>query len=187
MTSSFNIDYVTVKRSCSSKVGGATTRWLRCSADLSAQGAAPIFLMKFDQWRQRPNFTVPGWTCMHMQWVKKGRFLNINTKIKRTEESEERHVRFPCTRSKIFNVPDREPLMRCSSFKSNFTQLTGLVWPDKLWKDEKQNNCWSILRRSATKCKSQDIQHEKKTKRKNMKLTLCTTQERMISTKAWAP
>ena len=37
-------------------------RRLRCSADLAARGAAPFVLMKFNQWRQRLNFTVPSCT-----------------------------------------------------------------------------------------------------------------------------
>ena len=37
-------------------------RRLRCSADLAARGAASFVLMKFNQWRQRLNFTDP--SCM---------------------------------------------------------------------------------------------------------------------------
>ena len=59
------------ERSCNSKLfqswWSCQYRRLRCSADLAARGAAPLVLMKFNQWRQRLNFTVPSCTvsaCM---------------------------------------------------------------------------------------------------------------------------
>ena len=54
------------ERSCNSKLfqswWSCQYRRLRCSADLAARGAAPFVLMKFNQWRQRLNFTVPSCT-----------------------------------------------------------------------------------------------------------------------------
>ena len=51
------------ERSCNSKLfqswWSCQYRRLHCSADLAARGAAPFVLMKFNQWRQRLNFTVP--------------------------------------------------------------------------------------------------------------------------------
>ena len=57
------------ERSCNSKLFQSWWSWscqfrrLRCCADLAARGAAPFALMKFNQWRQRLNFTVPSCTC----------------------------------------------------------------------------------------------------------------------------
>ena len=54
------------ERSCNSKLfqswWSCQLRRLRCGADLAARGAAPFVLMKFNQWRQRLNFTVPSCT-----------------------------------------------------------------------------------------------------------------------------
>ena len=54
------------ERSCNSKLfqnwWSCQYRRLRCSADLATRGAAPFVLMKFNQWRQRLNFTVPSCT-----------------------------------------------------------------------------------------------------------------------------
>ena len=54
------------ERSCNSKLfqswWSCQYRRLRCSADLAARGAVPFVLMKFNQWRQRLNFTVPSCT-----------------------------------------------------------------------------------------------------------------------------
>ena len=74
------------ERSCNSKLFQSWWSWscqfrrLRCCADLAARGAAPFALMKFNQWRQRLNFTVPsctsGWSSGvfdHPNVLKNGR------------------------------------------------------------------------------------------------------------------
>ena len=56
------------ERWCNSKLFQSWWSWyrrLRCSADLAARGAAPFVLMKFNQWRQRLNFTVP--SCIYQK------------------------------------------------------------------------------------------------------------------------
>ena len=59
--------------SCNSKLFQSWWSWqlrrLRCSADLAARGAAPFVLMKFNQWRQRLNFTVPSCMSAHTHAV----------------------------------------------------------------------------------------------------------------------